>query len=74
MEYTDQIFKRENTMGILEQLAEIKHQEGVDEGIEQTVRSAIVNTNLTNGEIAKMLDVPISLVKKIRAELKSESR
>ena len=39
MEQTDQIFGKENTMGIIEQLADIKHREGVEAGRKEGVEA-----------------------------------
>lgn len=77
VEETDQILGKTNTMGIIEQLAEIKHQEGIKEGIkegiqeglEKAVRGLVVNTDLSTPKIAEAVGVPVSLVRKIKKEM-----
>ena len=69
MKRTDVIFEKENTMGIIEQLAEIKHQEGVEEGLEKAVRSLLVKGEFSAKKIAELLDVPVALVRKVKKEL-----
>jgi len=74
---TDEIFQIKNTMGIFEQLAEIKHQEGLQqgvqqgirEGLEQAVKSMLSNTKFSPKEIAEMVGVPLSMVRKLKSEL-----
>lgn len=64
-------------MGIIEQLAEIKHQEGVEEGIEkgkeETVRLFLANTEFSPEKIAELVKVPISLVRKLKKQLSASS-
>jgi hypothetical protein len=69
MKQTDQILGKSNTMGIVEQLAEIKHQEGIQEGLEKAVRGLVANTDLSSPKIAEAVGVPVSLVRKIKKEL-----
>jgi hypothetical protein len=69
VEETDQILGKTNTMGIIEQLAEIKHQEGIQEGLEKAVRGLVVNTDLSTPKIAEAVGVPVSLVRKIKKEM-----
>ncbi|HLZ15627.1 MAG TPA: hypothetical protein VKQ08_01225 [Cyclobacteriaceae bacterium] len=69
MARTDEIFERKNTMGYFEQLAEIKHQEGIQEGLEKAVRSLLSNTEFSTKKIAELVGVPVSLVRKLKAEL-----
>lgn len=59
-------------MGIIEQMHEIKRQEGVQEGLENAVRKLLVNTEFSSEEIAKAVEVPVTLVKKIKKELKGK--
>ena len=78
---TDEIFQIKNTMGYFEQLAEIKHQEGIQqgiqegvqqgikEGLEQAVKSMLSNTDFSPKEIAEMVGVPLSLVRKLKSAL-----
>jgi hypothetical protein len=69
MERTDEIFEKENTMGIIEQLAEIRHQEGVEEGLEKAVRALLAKREFSTEKIAELLDVPVALVEKVKREL-----
>jgi hypothetical protein len=69
MKQTYQILGKSNTMGIVEQLAEIKHQEGIQEGLEKAVRGLVANTELSSAKIAEAVGVPVSLVRKIKKEL-----
>ncbi len=70
--------KNNITMGIIEQMHEIKRQEGVEEGrregiqagLENAVRKLLINTEFSPEEIAKAVEVPVTLVKKIKKELK----
>ncbi|HEY4064135.1 MAG TPA: hypothetical protein VGM30_19650 [Puia sp.] len=88
--------KNNITMGIIEQMHEIKRQEGVEEGrregiqegrregiqkgiqegiqkgLENAVQKLLVNTELSSEEIAKLVEVPVTLVKKIKKELNSK--
>ena len=76
MEQTDEIFGKKNTMGIIEQLAEIKHQEGVEEGVEQgkeeSVRLFLAHTEFSPEKIAELVGVPVSLVEKVKKELSAK--
>jgi hypothetical protein len=69
MQRTDKIFQKENTMGIIEQLAEIRHQEGIEEGLEKAIRSLLTKHEFSIQKIAELLDVPLSLVEKVKKEL-----
>lgn len=85
MARTDEIFERENTMGYFEHLAEIKREEGreegiqeglekgleigVEKGLEKAVRSALAHSEFTPGKIAELLDVSVSMVRKIKKEM-----
>jgi hypothetical protein len=59
-------------MGILEQLAEIKYQEGVEEGLEKAARVLLSNTDLSPFKIAEDLGVPVDFVNKIVRQLKAK--
>jgi len=61
-------------MGYFEQLAEIKHQEGIQEGLGKAVRSLLLNTEHSPKKIAGMLGVPISMVRKLKAELQKNNQ
>jgi len=77
IQQTDQILGKTNTMGIIEQLAEIKHQEGIEkghrkgvkEGLEKAVRGLLAKTKMPASEIAESVGVPIALVKKVKKEM-----
>ena len=72
------------TMGIVEQMHEIKRQEGVEEGhrkgveegrregLKKAVEKLLINTEFSPEEIAGMIDVPVALVKKVEKELKTK--
>ncbi len=70
MEQTDQLLGKSKTMGIFEQLAEIKHEEGIQEGLEKAVRGLLANTDMTPLKIAESVGVPIDLVEKVKKEMK----
>ncbi|HEY4064134.1 MAG TPA: hypothetical protein VGM30_19645 [Puia sp.] len=67
-------------MGIIEQMHEIKRQEGVEEGrregiqkgLESVVQKLLVNTEFSPEEIAKLVEVPVALVKKVKNGLKGK--
>ncbi|HEY4064133.1 MAG TPA: hypothetical protein VGM30_19640 [Puia sp.] len=56
-------------MGIIEQLAEIKRHEAVEEGKAESVRLFLANTEFSPDKIAELVKVPVALVKKIKKEL-----
>ena len=80
----DNITGKKDTMDIFEQVAEIRWQEGVEEGkkmgvqegikkgLEQSVRSLLANTRLSVEKIALALEVPVSTVKKIQKQLQAK--
>ena len=68
MEQTDQILGKSKTMGIFEQLAEIKEQEA----LEKAVRAFLATTEFSPSKIAELLDVPVLMVEKIKNELYAE--
>jgi hypothetical protein len=69
MARTDEIFERKNAMGYFEQLAEIRREEAVQDGLEKAVRSLLTHSDFTPGKIAELLEVPVSLVKKVKKQL-----
>jgi hypothetical protein len=69
---TDEIFGKKNTMGIIEQLAEIKRQEALEEGKENSVRLFLANTEFSPEKIAELVGVPVALVKKFKKELSAK--
>ena len=72
MEQTDQILGKSKTMGIFEQLAEIKHQEGIEEGLEKAARVLLANTNLSPSKIAEELGVTVDFVDKIKSKMSTK--
>jgi hypothetical protein len=72
MEQIDRIFEKKNTMGIIEQLAEIKRQEALEEGEEKFVRSLLAKTEFSPAKIAELVGVPVAFVQKIKKSLKAK--
>jgi hypothetical protein len=72
MEQTDRIFEKKNTMGVIEQLAEIKRQEALEEGEEKFVRSLLAKTEFSPAKIAELVGVPVAFVQKIKKSLKAK--
>jgi hypothetical protein len=84
-EETNRIFMKEvdlksgksNTMGIIEQLAEIRAKESLEKGLEigrneereKSVKAWLDNTNFSIEKIASILDVPIAFVEDVKAGL-----
>ena len=80
MEKRDQILGNDNTMDIFDQIVEISVQEGIEEGVqkglekgvqeglEKAVRKLLANTDFSPKKIAEMLEVPVSLVRKIKED------
>jgi len=60
----------------MEQWAEIRHQEGREEGKEEErkefVRSLLANTEFSPAKIAELVGVPIALVRKIKKLLSAK--
>lgn len=73
MERVDQITGKKNTMGVLEQLAEIRHQEGVEEGKvqekENLVRTLLTDTNFSARKIAGLVGVSVAFVNQVNRKL-----
>jgi flagellar biosynthesis/type III secretory pathway protein FliH len=77
----DQLSNKKNTMTVIEQLAEIRAEEAMAEGIEKglaegramerekAIRLFLTNTEFSVEKIAELLEAPIALVKKIKKEL-----
>lgn len=65
---TDEIFEKKQTMGIIEQLAEIRHQEGREEAKAEVVRSLLAKTEFSSQKIAEIAGVAVSFVRKIKKE------
>jgi hypothetical protein len=80
MEQTDVIFEKKNTMGVIEQLAEIKRQEGIEQGREEGkekereefVRSLLANTEFSPEKIAELVGVSVARVTKIKKSLSTK--
>lgn len=57
-------------MGVIEQLVEIKRQEGVKEGLEEErqeiVRSMLANGGFSPAKIAELVGVSVASVQKIK--------
>ena len=68
-------------MGYFEQLAEIKYREGFMKGfkesfqksIDRVVKSLLLKNQFSDKEIAQMIGIPISRVRKIKAELEKNN-
>src|SRR5882757_8612261 len=77
MQQTDLITDKTNTVGILEQLAEIKEQEGLERGLQQgrveerekNVKSMLASAKFSMKEIASLLGVSVSFVAKQKRSL-----
>ena len=76
-ELVDQKTVKKNTMGIIEQLAEIKAEEAFEKGREEgrkeereiNVKHLLASTEFSASKIAELLNVPISFVKKVKESL-----
>ena len=80
-EEVDKITEKRNTMDIFEQVAEIRHEEGLQEGrklgrkegAQQTkrivVENLLKNPKLSLNEMAAIAEVSLSFVKKVKKEL-----
>ena len=80
MERRGQILGEKNTMGIVEQLVEIKQKEALEKGIEKgvvkekenSVRAFLANTEFSPEKISELVGVPVARVEKIKKELKAK--
>jgi hypothetical protein len=72
MERRRQINGEKDTMGIVEQLGEIKRQEGLEEGKENSVRLFLAYTEFSPEKIAKLVGVPVARVEKIKKEQRAK--
>jgi flagellar biosynthesis/type III secretory pathway protein FliH len=80
-EQVDKITGKKNTMDIFEQVAEMRHEEGLHEGLKKGLRKGaqqtkrrvveklIKNSKLSLNEIASVADVSLIFVKKVKKEL-----
>ncbi|HEV3324841.1 MAG TPA: hypothetical protein VG052_04530, partial [Puia sp.] len=66
----DQKTGKKNTMGIIEQLAEIKAEEVRKEGKQESVRLFLANTEFSMSKIANLVGVSIYFVKKVKESLR----
>ena len=78
----DQLTKRRKTMGMKEAVREIYRLEGLDEGLEkgrleakgEIVKNLISQMGLDDQQVVKLAGVSLTFVKKMRRELKRESK
>jgi len=59
-------------MGVIEQLAEIKQQEALEEGNQKTVRLFLANTEFSAAKIAELVGVPVVFVERIKKSLSAK--
>jgi len=75
-EETDKKTGKTNTMGILEQLIEIKSQEAMEKGLEEgnkkAVKAYLNNTEFSVEKIASLVDVPVSFVEQLKESLRKK--
>jgi len=79
-EEIDKITGKKNTMDIFEQLAQWQREDGIEIGFEKgrqqekenTVRIFLSHTEFDTEKIASLVGVPISLVEKIKEELRAK--
>ena len=57
-------------MDIFEQVAEWRWQEGLEEGLERSVRALLANTEFSVEKIASLVGVPVTRVKKLSKEVR----
>jgi hypothetical protein len=80
----DKITGKKNTMDIFEQVAEMRHEEGVQEGLEKglqkgaqknarvVVENLLRKYDMSQNEIASVANVSLSFVKKVKKELSAK--
>jgi len=65
-------------MDIFQQVEEMKREEGREEGLkegqEKSVRILLANTEFSPEKIASLVEVPLTLVKKIQRETRSKKK
>ncbi len=74
----DKITGKTNTMDIFEQVAEMRRQEGLEEGhrkgleegVEKSVKVLLANTEFSVGKIASLMGVPVAFVRKLSKEIR----
>jgi len=74
----DHITGKKNFMDIFQQVKEMKREEGREEGLkegqEKSVRILLANTEFSPEKIASLVEVPLTLVKKIQRETRSKKK
>jgi hypothetical protein len=74
----DNITGKKNFMDIFQQVEEMKREEGREEGLkegmEKSVRVLLANTDFSPEKIASLVEVPLTLVKKIQREMRSKKK
>ena len=75
MQHIDQLTGKINTMGVLEQLAEMRAQEGLQQGQENAKRLFVENLlkegSFSQQKIASLANVSLNFVRKIKASLRT---
>jgi len=66
----DQITNKAQTMGIIEQLAEIRAEETLENANRRFVESLLKKSDFSMPKIASLVGVPLTFVKKVKKELK----
>lgn len=74
MEIINQKTKKYNTMGVIEQVREMRYQEarelGLQEGLEEARREIVKNlldqTEFSDDKIASLANVPLSFIEKVK--------
>lgn len=61
-------------MDIFEIVEQWRYEDGIQEGKENSVKILLANTEFSPEKIASLVDVPLSLVKKIKKELRSQKK
>jgi hypothetical protein len=73
MEEVDNRTGKTNTMGILEQLVDIKskeaREEGLEEGNKKAVKAFLTNTEFSVEKIASLVAVSVSFVEQVKKSL-----
>ncbi len=67
-------------MDIFEQVAEMRRQEGLEEGhrkgleegVEKSVKVLLANTEFSIGKIASLVDVPVAFARKLSKEIRTK--
>ncbi|MBN9384794.1 MAG: hypothetical protein J0H74_28830 [Chitinophagaceae bacterium] len=76
----DKITGKKNTMDIFEQVAEMRRQEGLEEGhrkgleegVEKSVKVLLANTEFSIGKIASLVGVPVAFARKLSKEIRTK--